>query len=108
MRTGSGGADAGLLLAFVGGVLAVSAMVLPGVSGSFLLLVLGLYQPVITAIKSVTKLKTDSLAFLTSLGVGVVVGLVGFSHIMSFLLRRFRSATLAFLIGLILGSFWVL
>ncbi len=109
----SGSARPGYPLVFIGGVLAVSAMVLPGVSGSFLLLVLGLYQPVLTNIKALTKalsgsLESSTLAFLGVLGLGVVVGLVAFSHVMSLLLSRFRSATLAFLIGLILGSFWVL
>jgi putative membrane protein len=112
---GSSGGQPGLALVFLGGILAVSAMVLPGVSGSFLLLVLGLYQPVLANIKQVSNVKafleempTEPLFFLGALGAGILVGLVGFSHIMSFLLRRFRSATLAFLIGLILGSFWVL
>lgn len=112
---GNSGGTPGLPFVFLGGVLAVSAMVLPGVSGSFLLLVLGLYQPVLANIKQVTRVKqflselpVEPLAFLGALGAGIVVGLVGFSHVMSFLLRRFRSATLAFLIGLILGSFWVL
>ena len=105
----AGTAQPGYPLVFIGGILAVSAMVLPGVSGSFLLLVLGLYQPVLTHIKALTRsMQSETLAFLGTLGLGVVVGLVAFSHVMSFLLRRFRSATLAFLIGLILGSFWVL
>lgn len=112
---GNAGGTPGLPLVFLGGILAVSAMVLPGVSGSFLLLVLGLYQPVLSNIKQVTNVKkaleempTEALFFLGTIGAGIIVGLVGFSHIMSFLLRRFRAATLAFLIGLILGSFWVL
>ncbi|MBN2491675.1 MAG: DUF368 domain-containing protein [Planctomycetes bacterium] len=106
---GGGDVPPGFGTVFLGGALAVSAMVLPGVSGSFLLLVLGLYQPTLTHIKTVTHaLAPESIAFLATLGLGVVLGLVGFSHVMSFLLRRFRSATLAFLIGLILGSFWVL
>jgi len=111
---GMTGSQPGFLLVFLGGVLAVSAMVLPGVSGSFLLLVLGLYQPVLLHIKTLVRnvkdfaIPGDSLVFLAELGLGIVVGLVAFSHVMSFLLRRFRSATLAFLIGLIIGSFWVL
>jgi putative membrane protein len=108
-KIGGGTAPPGFLLVFVGGALAVSAMVLPGVSGSFLLLVLGLYQPVLNHIKTLThSIESESVAFLATLGLGIVLGLVGFSHVMSFLLRRFRSATLAFLIGLIIGSFWVL
>ena len=113
-KIGPGAGQPGVGIVFIGGVLAVSAMVLPGVSGSFLLLVLGLYQPVLTNIKVLTQVvktrtvPTDAIVFLGAIGLGIVVGLVAFSHVMSFLLRRFRSATLAFLIGLILGSFWVL
>jgi len=111
---GRSGDQPGFLFVFVGGVLAVSAMVLPGVSGSFLLLVLGLYQPVLLHIKTLVRnlkglaIPGDTLTFLGSLALGIAVGLVAFSHVMSFLLKRFRSATLAFLIGLIIGSFWVL
>jgi putative membrane protein len=105
----SGGEEVGTLIIILGGILAISAMILPGVSGSFCLLILGLYQPTTEHIKNlVSHPNLSSLRFLGLMGIGVVVGFVGFTRIMSYLLRRFRSATLAFLIGLILGSFWVL
>jgi len=101
--------EPGFAVIFLGGMLAISAMILPGVSGSFCLLILGLYQATLSHIKAMTHApKMESLVFLGTLGLGCVVGLVLFSRIMSFLLKRFRSATLAFLIGLIIGSFWVL
>jgi putative membrane protein len=84
-------------------------MILPGVSGSFCLLILGLYQPTLSHIKAMTHApSSESILFLGTLGLGCVAGLVAFSRIMSFLLKRFRSATLAFLIGLIIGSLWIL
>ncbi|MFH2001249.1 MAG: DUF368 domain-containing protein [Planctomycetota bacterium] len=105
----TGGEDAGALVILLGGVLAVSAMILPGVSGSFCLLVLGLYQPTTEHIKAlVSAPNLASVRFLGLMAAGIAIGFVGFTRIMSFLLHRFRSATLAFLIGLILGSFWVL
>ncbi|MHC4941843.1 MAG: DUF368 domain-containing protein [Planctomycetota bacterium] len=105
----TGGEDAGAIIIILGGILAVSAMILPGVSGSFCLLILGLYQPTTEHIKNIVSAPNMASArFLGLLGAGVVIGFVAFTRIMSFLLRRFRSATLAFLIGLILGSFWVL
>jgi putative membrane protein len=103
------GGEPGFFIVLLGGVLAISAMILPGVSGSFCLLILGLYQPTLGHIKAMTHSPTtDSIVFLGSLGLGCVAGLVLFSRIMSFLLKHFRSATLAFLIGLIIGSFWIL
>lgn len=106
-----GGDAAGrhFLVIFLGGVLAVSAMILPGLSGSFCLLILGLYQPTLQHIKALLHAPSmASVRFLAIMGAGIAVGFVTFTRVMSFLLRRFRSATLAFLIGLILGSFWVL
>ncbi|GAA4880158.1 DUF368 domain-containing protein [Ferrimonas pelagia] len=87
----------GLNLLF-GGMLAICAMILPGVSGSFILLLLGLYAPVIGAIKGL------ELTTLAIFACGCVLGLLSFSHVLSFLLRRFRSMTLAFLCGLMLGT----
>jgi putative membrane protein len=104
-----GGGEAGSLIIFAGGVLAVSAMILPGISGSFCLLILGLYQPTLHHIKAMVHAPTmESVRFIALLGAGICVGFVTFTRVMSFLLSRYRSATLAFLIGLILGSFWVL
>jgi putative membrane protein len=104
-----GTGEPGFIIVFLGGMLAISAMILPGVSGSFCLLILGLYQPTLSHIKAMTHSPTAaSVIFLGTLGLGVVIGLVLFSRIMSFLLKRYRSATLAFLIGLIIGSFWIL
>jgi len=92
----------------LGGVLAISAMILPGVSGSFCLLVLGLYQPTIRHIKEITNLEQSSLIFLALLGLGCIAGLILFSRLMAWLLKKHRSRTLAFLIGLIIGSLWIL
>jgi putative membrane protein len=104
-----GGENASFLIVFLGGILAVSAMILPGISGSFCLLILGLYHPTLKHIKALVHDPTVStFIFMAALGSGVIVGFVTFTRLMSFLLKRFRSATLAFLIGLILGSFWVL
>jgi len=106
--SGAGG-DPETLVIFFGGVLAISAMILPGISGSFCLLVLGLYQPTLEHIKAMTSSPAmESATFLGILGGGLVAGMAAFSRIMSFLLKRCRSATLAFLIGLIIGSFWIL
>ncbi|MCZ6502892.1 MAG: DUF368 domain-containing protein [Gammaproteobacteria bacterium] len=86
------------LMLFVGGSIAVCAWILPGLSGSFILLLLGLYGFVIDAIKSLDVL---NLAFIAA---GAVVGLVSFSQVLSRLFALFKNETLAVLIGFMLGS----
>lgn len=86
------------LMLFAGGSIAVCAWILPGLSGSFILLLLGLYGFVIDAIKSLDVL---NLAFIAA---GAVVGLVSFSQVLSRLFALFKNETLAVLIGFMLGS----
>lgn len=80
------------------GSIAICAMILPGVSGSFILLLMGVY-PVI--LRAVTEL---NLVLLASFLVGAIVGLLLFSHFLSWLLHRFRVITLAVLTGFLVGS----
>ena len=91
------------LLAFLGaGALAICAMVLPGISGAFLLLVIGMYEPVIEAIshREITQL----LVFAA----GAAVGLAGFAPLLKRCLDSAPQITNAVLLGLLLGSFRVL
>ncbi len=83
---------------FIGGSIAICAMLLPGISGSFILLLLGLYPSVLAAAKN---LDITVLAIFAS---GCVAGLLTFSHLLSALLRKFHDATLIFLTGLMLGT----
>lgn len=80
------------------GSIAICAMILPGISGSFILLLIGMYTPVLGAVKS---FDIPILALFLS---GCVVGLLTFSHLLSWLLRHFRDFTLVFLTGLMLGT----
>ncbi|WP_298444520.1 DUF368 domain-containing protein [uncultured Ferrimonas sp.] len=80
------------------GMVAICAMILPGISGSFILLLLGLYVPIIAAVK-----EFDVTIIGLFLG-GAVLGLLTFSHLLSFLLTRFRGLTLSFLCGLMVGT----
>ncbi len=91
-------ADPSLLIFFACGAVAVCAMILPGISGSFLLLLMGVYQPVLNAVS------TLNFVVLGVLASGCVVGLLGFSRILSWLLVHARSITFSFLTGLMLGS----
>ncbi|MCY4045537.1 MAG: DUF368 domain-containing protein [Cellvibrionales bacterium] len=83
---------------FVGGAIAICAMILPGISGSYLLLLMGLYLPVLTAIKSFDI----SLVGLFLLGAGL--GILLFSRVLNWLLHRFHEITLATLVGFLIGS----
>lgn len=83
---------------FIAGAIAICAMILPGISGSFILLLLGLYSTFLRAIKDFDVVTLGSFA------VGCVFGLLAFSHVLSWLLRRYHGATLATLTGFLLGS----
>ena len=80
------------------GSIAVCAMILPGISGSFILLLLGLYAPVLAAVKN---LEFVTLSLFAS---GCVVGLLSFSHVLSWMFRSFKEITLALLGGFMLGA----
>ena len=83
---------------FVAGLLGICAMILPGISGSFILLLLGMYGPIITAVAD------RELPPLLVFAVGCAVGLLTFSRFLTFVLARARVATLALLVGFLLGS----
>ncbi|CAH0537743.1 DUF368 domain-containing protein [Vibrio marisflavi] len=80
------------------GAIAICAMILPGISGSFILLLIGIYTPVLDAVKS---LNIDVLILFAG---GCVIGLLTFSHLLSWLLKNFRDLTITFLIGLMMGT----
>ena len=86
------------LTLFFAGSVAICAMILPGISGSFMLLMMGLYGPVIEAVKG---LNVDVLLVF---GLGCIGGLLSFSHVLSWLLRRHRDLAIALLTGLMLGA----
>lgn len=84
------------------GAIAISAMLLPGVSGSFLLLTMGLYGTIMGAIRSF------DITIIVLFGMGCVIGLALFSRLLSWLLRRHHDSTLQLLLGFIIGSLPVL
>ena len=91
-----------LPLVFVGGVLAVAAWMLPGISGSLVLVILGLYGPMLKALTSL-----DLIPLLT-FGLGLVAGLVAFARVIRYLFYHYRDVILGFLTGLMAGSLMVL
>ena len=86
------------LFIFLCGAIAICAMILPGISGSFILVLLGKYFYIMEAVKSFRI--TVMLTFMA----GAVIGITTFSRVLSFALRRFHDATIALLSGFMLGS----
>jgi putative membrane protein len=94
---------------FVTGVIAISAMILPGISGSFVLLVMGQYQNILRKLQAVqTSFDVKAVLWLAVFAFGCIAGLLLFARLLDLLMKHYRNATLAFLIGLIIGSFWIL
>ena len=88
----------GMAGVFLSGFVAICAMILPGISGSFILVLLGMYATVLGALKSL------DLAFIAVLGAGAVAGLLCFSRLLHWLLHHFHQATMALLTGFLFGS----
>jgi putative membrane protein len=86
------------LFIFLAGAIAICAMILPGISGSFILVLLGAYQPVLAAVNN-RDFKTISV-FL----IGAIVGLLTFSRVLKWLFKNYKNLTLAVLTGFIIGS----
>jgi len=88
---------------FLCGIVAVISMILPGLSGSFVLILMGNYQLVM-----IDAVSTLDFKILIPLIVGAILGLVAFSHILSWIFKKFKNQTLATLAGFILGSLGIL
>ncbi len=86
---------------FLSGFLAICAMILPGISGSFILVLLGMYGATLGAVK------TLDITFLLVLATGAVCGLMCFSRLLHWLLQRFHQGTMALLTGFLFGSLLV-
>ena len=91
---------------FLSGALAICAMILPGISGSFILLILGKYKYIMGAITGLTTGAAvgESLVILCVFAVGAVCGILAFSRLLHWLLARFNKETLMVLAGFIIGS----
>lgn len=93
------------LYVFMCGVIAISALILPGVSGSFMLLLLGIYTVVIGTVKHfLTTFDISDLVIIGAFAAGCVVGLATFSRVLSWLFKNYHNETLALLTGVMIGS----
>ncbi|MBQ9982682.1 MAG: DUF368 domain-containing protein [Oscillospiraceae bacterium] len=83
---------------FFGGIVAAFSMIIPGISGSLMLTIMGLYETAITAIKDL------NIALIIPVGLGAVIGVLAGAKLISVLLSKFKQGTYAIIIGLIVGS----
>ncbi|MEL7124382.1 MAG: DUF368 domain-containing protein [Bacteroidota bacterium] len=94
-----------LVAVFFAGAIAISALILPGISGSFILLLMGMYTLIIPSIKSALKNQdSESLIILVVFALGCLLGLATFSRVLSWLFKRFKDITMAVLAGFMIGS----
>ena len=96
------------LYIFVVAMVAISAMVLPGISGSTLLLIFGLYMPIISAIKEFLHLNFSVVPVLVIFGVGIIAGIVLVIRLIKIALKKFRSQTMYCILGLMIGSLYAI
>ena len=97
-----------IIYIFIAGMVAISAMVLPGISGSTLLLIFGLYVPIMTSIKSLIKLDFSYLPPVLVFLLGVIIGVVLIIKIVKIALEKYRSQTVYLIIGLMIGSLYAI
>jgi putative membrane protein len=97
------------------GILSASAMIIPGISGSFILILLGAYRVVLESISGVSDIiihqTYDSIALVKvfiigSLAIGIVIGIFGFAKIINWAFKHYPAVTLYFIVGLLMGSIY--
>lgn len=94
----------GLWFYFICGAVSICAMILPGLSGSYILMMMGKYEEVMQSIVGVLRLDGYSIIILAVFALGCVAGLLAFAKLLHFLLERFNRQTLLSLCGFVLGS----
>ncbi len=109
---GGGLGSSNMALLLLAGIAGASAMILPGVSGAYLLLLLGQYLPILESVDRVKEALSakdlgaaiDEARVVVPVGLGVVVGVVGVSNLLRWLLHRFEKVTIGVLLGLVVGA----
>ena len=97
--------SAALWMVFLAGMIAISALILPGISGSFMLLLMGMYTLIIPSLKKTLEtFDTTSLIIVVTFAMGCLLGLATFARVLSWTFRNYRNLTLAILTGFMIGS----
>jgi putative membrane protein len=92
-----------LLYIYLGGFFGISAMFLPGISGAFILLIMGLYSHVLNYLHNIY----DNFLELSVFGLGIITGALVISRVIHFLFKQYKCKTLYFLFGLVIGSLFI-
>ena len=93
-----------IFIIFLAGIVSICAMILPGISGAFLLLMLGQYTFMLNVLRELSHLNLEYFQFVLSFGVGGLIGLMGFSRVLSYLLKKYHMHTFSFVLGLMIGA----
>ncbi|OGK10499.1 MAG: hypothetical protein A2W80_17140 [Candidatus Riflebacteria bacterium GWC2_50_8] len=91
-----------MLLFFVSGIVAICAMILPGISGSFMLLLIGVYFDILLCINDL------QLLMLAVFAAGAISGLLVFTRFLNYLLQHYGDSTMSFMLGLVIGSLYAI
>ena len=95
-----------IIFVFIAGMIAISAMVLPGISGSTILLILGLYASILNAIKEVLSFNFSYVPIVFVFGLGIITGVLVTVNRVRYVLTKYRSQTIYTILGLMLGSLY--
>jgi len=95
-----------IIYVFLAAMIAISAMILPGISGSTLLLIFGIYIPIITKIKELLMFNFSVLQILIIFGLGIIFGILYFTKLLRKSLEKKRSATIYAILGMMVGSIY--
>lgn len=94
------------ILLFIVGIVAAATMVIPGISGSFVLMFLGYYEPILNKINELTKFKNvfQNLIILGTFGLGLVIGIILVAKLIEFLLKKYETKTFSGILGFVMAS----
>ena len=95
-----------LIYVFLSGMIAISAMILPGISGSTILLIFGVYIPILNKIKQFLSLDFSVLPIIIVFGLGVIFGVLFFTKLLRKCLEKKRSATMYAILGMMIASIY--
>lgn len=95
-----------IVYVFIAAMIAITAMILPGISGSTLLLIFGLYIPIMTKIKTLLTFDFSALSILIVFGLGIITGILVFTKLIRKCLEKHRSQTIYTVLGMMIGSMY--
>lgn len=95
-----------IVYVFIAAMIAITAMILPGISGSTLLLIFGLYIPIMTKIKTLLTFDFSALLILIVFGLGIITGILVFTKLIRKCLEKHRSQTIYTVLGMMIGSMY--